>query len=132
MKALMISLFAILIGCPPIRSIGEKFPPNTMMATEDEEENIALNVVEIGTTNPISLFQPTAYATLSNKVVSVDLSELPKGATVTITRTATGEEVYSQTGMGSMEIDLSACDKGQYQIDVVSGGLWLQGEFMLP
>lgn len=78
-----------------------------------------------------SLIQPTAYATLSNKVVSVDLSELPEGATITITRTATGEKVYSQTGMGSMEIDLSVCDKGQYQIDVVSGGLWLQGEFML-
>lgn len=79
----------------------------------------------------LSIFQPTAYATLYNKVVSVDLSELPEGATVTITRMTTGEEVYSQTGMGSMEIDLSACGKGQYQIDVVSGGLWLQGEFKL-
>lgn len=99
---------------------------------ETETVDIDLIILKESGLEVYSLIQPTAYATLSNKVVSVDLSELPKGATVTITRTATGEEVYSQTGMGSMEIDLSACDKGQYQIDVVSGGLWLQGEFMLP
>ena len=102
-----------------------------MMATgEEEEEEIQLNVLEIRP-SPFSLFQPTAYATLSNNIVSVDLSELPEGATVTITRTTTGEQIYSQTGMGSMEIDLNACSKGKYQIDVVSGGLWLQGEFSL-
>ena len=132
MKALMISLFAMWIGSLPIYAVGEKLLQNTMMTTDDEEENIPLNIIkEDGSLSPFSFFQPTAYATLSNKVVSVDLSELPEGATVTITRAATGEKVYSQTGMGSMEIDLSACDKGRYQIDVVSGGLWLQGEFML-
>ena len=132
MKALMISLFAMWIGSLPIYAVGEKLLQNTMMTTDDEEENIPLNIIkEDGSLSPFSFFQPTAYATLSNKVVSVDLSELPEGATVTITRTATGEEVYSQTGMGSMEIDLSACGKGLYQIDVISGGLWLQGEFML-
>ncbi len=101
--------------------------------TEEEEElrNIDLIILQESGLTVFSLFQPTAYATLCNKVVSVDLSELPEGATVTITRTATVEEVYSQTGMGSMEIDLSACGKGQYQIDVVSGGLWLQGYFSL-
>ena len=131
MKALMISLFAMMIGYSPIDAVGRNLPQNTMVATDDdEEEEIELNVVIIET-SPFSLFQPTAYATLCNKVVSVDLSELPEGATVTITRTATVEEVYSQTGMGSMEIDLSACDKGRYQIDVVSDGLWLQGEFVL-
>ena len=132
MKALMISLFAMWIGSLPIYAVGEKLLQNTMMTTDDEEENIPLNIIkEDGSLSPFSFFQPTAYATLSNKVVSVDLSELPEGATVTITRTATGEKVYSQTGMGSMEIDLSACDKGRYQIDVVSDGLWLQGEFVL-
>ena len=100
--------------------------------TEEEETvNIDLIILQESEPSAFSLFHPPAYATLSNKVVSVDLSELPEGATVTITRTATGEEVYSQTGMGSMEIDLSACGKGLYQIDVISGGLWLQGEFML-
>ena len=133
MKALMISLFAMWIGCSPIYAVGNNLSQNAMVATDDDEErDIPLNIIkEDGSLSPFSSFQPTAYATLSNKVVSVDLSELPEGATVTITRTATGEKVYSQTGMGSMEIDLSACDKGRYQIDVVSGGLWLQGEFVL-
>lgn len=131
MKALMISLFAMWISSSPIYAVGEKLPQNTMMATDDEEEEIPLNIIEDKGVNPFSLFHPTAYATLSNKVVSVDLSELPEGTTVTITRMVTGEKVYSQTGMGSMEIDLSVCGKGQYQIDIVSGGLWLQGEFIL-
>lgn len=132
MKALMISMLAMWIGWMPIDAIGRNQSQNAMVATEDDEEReITLDVITNDGISPISLFQPTAYATLYNKVVSVDLSELPEGATVTITRTATGEKVYSQTGMGSMEIDLSACGKGRYQIDVVSGGLWLQGEFIL-
>ena len=98
---------------------------------ETETVDIDLIILKESGLEVYSLFPPTAYATLSNKVVCVDLSELPGGATVTITRTATGEEVYSQTDMGSMEIDLSACSKGQYLIDIVSGGLWLQGEFTL-
>ena len=133
MKALMISMFAMWIGCSPIYAVGNNLSQNVMVVTDDDEErDIPLEVMTNDGISPISLFQPTVYATLyNNKVVSVDLSELPEGATVTITRTTTGEEVYSQTGMGSMEIDLSACGKGQYQIDVVSGGLWLQGEFSL-
>ena len=128
----MISLFAMWIGWMPIDAVEKAFSQNAMVTTDDEEEEeIQLNIMEDGGISPFSLFQTTAYATLSNKVVSVDLSELPEGATVTITRTATGEKVYSQTGMGSMEIDLNACGKGQYQIDVVSGGLWLQGYFSL-
>ena len=125
MKVLLISLVAMLIGHLPINAITEK----TNSTTENEEREIPL-ILE-GDISPISIFQPTAYATLYNKVVSVDLSELSEGATVTITRMATGEQIYSQTGMGSMEIDLNACGKGQYQIDVVSGGLWLQGCFIV-
>ena len=95
----------------PIDAVEKKLPQHIMMETDDEEEEeIQLNVIKIDP-SPISLFQPTAYATLYNKVVSVDLSELLEGATVTITRMTIGEEVYSQTGMGSMEIDLSACGK---------------------
>lgn len=133
MKTLLISLFAMMIGCSPVYAIGRNLTQNTVVATDDEEErDIPLNVMtNDGSISPVSLFQPTAYATLYNKVVSVDLSELPEDATVTITRVATGEEVYLQIGSGSMEIDLSACGKGQYRIDIVSGGLWLQGEFML-
>lgn len=100
-------------------------------ADDDEEREIPLNIMTSDDIKTLSIFQPTAYVTLYNKILSVDLSELPEDATVTITRTTTGEEVHSQTGMGSMEIDLSACGKGQYQIDVVSGGLWLQGHFSL-
>lgn len=98
---------------------------------ETETVDIDLIILKESGLEVYSLIQPTAYATLSNKVVCVDLSELPEGAIVTITCTTIGEEVYSQTGMGSMEIDLNACSKGQYRIDIVSGGLWLQGEFTL-
>lgn len=100
--------------------------------TEDEEVT-ELNFILIKGAEPsaFTLFQPTVYAILSNKVVTVDLSELPEGATVTVSHVTTGEEVYSQTGTGNILIDLSTCGKGQYRIDIVSGGLWLQGEFML-
>ncbi len=132
MKALMISLFAMWVGCSPIYAVGNNLSQNTMVAADDDEEReIPLNIMTSDDIKTLSIFQPTAYVTLYNKILSVDLSELPEDATVTITRTTTGEEVHSQTGMGSMEIDLSACGKGQYQIDVVSGGLWLQGHFSL-
>ena len=132
MKVLMISLFAMWIGCSPINAVGNNLLQNAMVATDDDEEReIPLNIMSDDDIKTLSIFQPTAYATLSNKVVCVDLSELPEGAIATITYTTIGEEVYSQTGMGSMEIDLNACSKGQYRIDIVSGGLWLQGEFTL-
>lgn len=100
---------------------------------DDESDIIYLTLEILKGCEPttFSLFQPTAHATLYNKVVSVDLSELSEGAVVTVTSMATGEVVYSQTGMGCMEIDLSACGKGQHQIDIVSGELWLQGHFTL-
>lgn len=131
MKTLIIGMFALWIGCMPIDAFEKKLPQNTVMVAEEEEEEIQLNVIKDKGVNPLSLFRPTAHANLYNKVVIVDLSELPEVATVIITRTATGEEVYSQTGTGMMEIDLSACGKGVYQIDIVSGGLWLQGHFAL-
>lgn len=133
MKGLIVTFISLWIGSLSMWAIENHSLQHAQAiaaATEDEEREIELNVLKIET-SPISLFQPTAYATLYNKVVSVDLSELPEDATVTITRVATGEEVYLQIGSGSMEIDLSACGKGQYRIDIVSGGLWLQGEFML-
>ena len=134
MKELIVTLISLWMGSLSVWAIENCSlqQAQTIAATaENEEREIELNIMEDEGINTFSLFYPTAYATLYNKVVSVDLSELPEGATVTITRTTTGEEVYSQTGMGSMEIDLSTCGKGRYQIDVVSGGLWLQGEFIL-
>ena len=99
--------------------------------TEEEDYTIDFILIKGAEPSAFSLFQPTVYATLSNKIVTVDLSELPEGATVTVRRITTGEEVYSQAGAGSMVIDLNACGKGQYQIDVIAGGLWLQGKFRL-
>lgn len=78
-----------------------------------------------------SLVQPTAYAYLYNKVVSVDLSELPGTFTVRVTSLSTGEEVASQTVCRFVEIDLSYCAGGTYQLDIVSEDEWLQGEFTL-
>ena len=133
MKALIVTFVSLWMGSIPLWTIENQnlYQNRVAIATDDEEEDIPLYVIKKEAANPFSLFQPTAYATLSNKIVSIDLSELSEEATVTITRAVTGEEIYSQTGMGGMEIDLSACGKGRYQIDVVSGGLWLQGEFSL-
>lgn len=134
MKGLIVTFISLWMGSLSMWAIENyrlQQAHEVSATTEDEEREIELNIIEDQGQKTLSIFQPTAYATLSNKVVSVDLSELPESATVTITRTATGEEVYSQTGMGSMEIDLSACGKGLYQIDVISGGLWLQGKFSL-
>ena len=134
MKELLVAFLLLMwMGSLPLQASENhsQQQDNTTTTTDDEEENIPLEVITSTGANPLSIFQPTAYATLSNKVVTVDLSELPEGATVTVSRITTGEEVYLQTGVGSMVIDLSACGRGQYQIDVVSGGLWLQGKFFL-
>ena len=130
---LVIGLLALLLSCLPIYAVEKNCVQieNATMEEDDDERDIPLYILGSKDVTLFSLFQPTVYATLSNNIVSVDLSELPEGATVTITRMATGEEIYSQTDMGSMEIDLNACGKGQYQIDVVSGGLWLQGCFIV-
>lgn len=135
MKELLVAFLLLMwMGSLPLQASENHFRQQDNTATtttDDEEENIPFEVMTIRGANPLSLFQPTAYATLYHKVVTVDLSELPEGATVTVSRVTTGEEVYSQAGVGSMVIDLSACTQGQYQIDVVSGGLWLQGKFIL-
>ena len=132
MNALMICMFAMSIGISSVCAAERNQAPNITVATNDDEEReIPLDIRINGDMLTLSLFHPTVHATLYNKVVSVDLSELSEGAVVTVTSMATGEVVYSQTGMGCMEIDLSACGKGQHQIDIVSGELWLQGHFTL-
>ncbi len=133
MKALIVTLVSLWMGNILLWTVEHQhFQQNkVIIATDEEEEDVQLNVVKTGSGHPISLFQPTVYATLFDNVISVNLSELSEEATVIITRMATGEEIYSRIGMGSMEINLNAYGKGQYQIDVVSGELWLQGEFTL-
>ena len=47
MKALMISLFAMWIGCSPIYAVGNNLSQNAMVATDDDEErDIPLNIIK--------------------------------------------------------------------------------------
>lgn len=127
----MMKKYVFILATLFVFSITNTVCANGGNTEEEETVNIDLIILQESELHVFSIFQPTAHATLYNKVVSVDLSELSEGAVVTVTSMATGEVVYSQTGMGCMEIDLSACGKEQHQIDIVSGELWLQGLFTL-
>ena len=78
MKALIVTFVSLWMGSIPLWTIeNQNLSQNRVaIATDDEEEDIPLYVIKKEAANPFSLFQPTAYATLSNKIVSIDLSEL--------------------------------------------------------
>lgn len=128
MKTLILLLIFLWLGTQPFYA---KDGNTTATSTETEKKEIPLNVMFSDGVITYSLVQPTAYAYLYNKVVSVDLSELPGTFTVRVTSLSTGEEVASQTVCRFVEIDLSYCAGGTYQLDIVSEDEWLQGEFTL-
>lgn len=104
-------------------------PPDT--GDEDEEEDIPLVLIKNLEGTGYSLFVPTPYASLCNKTVSVDLSELSGSFTVSIIRLSSGMDVYTQPCVGGVEIDLSMQEKGEYLIEIVSDRQGWQGEFCI-
>lgn len=133
MKTLILLLISLWMGTLPFYAEdGDTSSTTTTTNTEkSDKKEIPLRVKDTDTTIPYSLVQPTAYAYLYNKVVCVDLSELPGTFTVRIISLSTGKEVASQTFCEFVEIDLSACSGGDYQLDIISEDEWLQGEFTL-
>lgn len=105
----------------------------TMDTGKSEKKKIPLHVKDTKDKITYSLVPPIVYAYLSNKVVSVDidLNELLDTFTIRIISLSIGEEVTSQTAGSHVEIDLSDCDSGIYQLDIISEDEWLQGEFTL-
>ena len=133
MKALILFLISLWMGTLPFYAKdGNTSSTTTTTDTEEsEKKKIPLHVKDTKDKVTYSLVQPTAYACLYDKVVSVDLGELPGIFIVRVTSLSTGEEVASQTVCGFAEIDLSYCAGGTYQLDIVSENEWLQGEFTL-
>lgn len=133
MKALILLLISLWMGTLPFyaKDGDTSSTTTTTDAEKSEKKEIPLTIRDKSNKLTYSLVQPTAYACLYNKVVSVDLSELLGTFTVRVTSLSTGEEVASQTVCGFAEIDLSYCAGGTYQLDIVSEDEWLQGEFTL-
>lgn len=128
MKTLILLLISLWLGTQPFYA---KDGNTTSTTTETEKKEIPLNVMFSDGAITYSFVQPAVYAYLLDKEVSVDLSELPGTFTVRIISLSTGKEVASQTFCEFVEIDLSACSGGDYQLDIISEDEWLQGEFTL-
>lgn len=128
MKTLILFLISLWLGTQPFYA---KDGNTTSTTTETEKKEIPLNVMFSDGAITYSFVQPAVYAYLLDKEVSVDLSELPGTFTVRIISLSTGKEVASQTFCEFVEIDLSACSGGDYQLDIISEDEWLQGEFTL-
>lgn len=128
MKTLILLLISLWLGTQPFYA---KDGNTTSTTTETEKKEIPLNVMFSDGAITYSFVQPSVYAYLLDKEVSVDLSELPGTFTVRIISLSTGKEVASQTFCEFVEIDLSACSGGDYQLDIMSEDEWLQGEFTL-
>lgn len=128
MKTLILLLISLWLGTQPFYA---KDGNTTSTTTETEKKEIPLNVMFSDGAITYSFVQPAVYAYLLDKEVSVDLSELSGTFTVRIISLSTGKEVASQTFCEFVEIDLSACSGGDYQLDIMSEDEWLQGEFTL-
>ena len=128
MKTLILLLISLWLGTQPFYA---KDGNTTSTTTETEKKEIPLNVMFSDGAITYSFVQPAVYAYLLDKEVSVDLSELPGTFTVRIISLSTGKEVASQAFCEFVEIDLSACSGGDYQLDIISEDEWLQGEFTL-
>lgn len=133
MKTLILLLISLWMGTLPFYAKdGNTSSTTTVTNTEKSDvKKIPLNVQHSDESAYYSLLFPVAYAYLYNKVISVDLSELSGTFTVRIISLSTGKEVASQTFCEFVEIDLSACSGGDYQLDIISEDEWLQGEFTL-
>lgn len=90
---------------------------------------------EVGDENtPIkrSISQPV-YASLYNKVVTVDFQAAFSAVTVNVINETTGETVYSELFINpaSFSIDLSGKGTGDYMIEITSDEITLEGHFSL-
>ena len=79
-----------------------------------------------------SISQPV-YASLYNKVVTVDFQTVFSTVTVNITNETTGETVYSELFINPtcFSIDLNGKDAGDYIIEIISNKISLEGVFLL-
>ncbi len=131
MKTLILLLIFLWMGTLPFYAKGGNASSTTTTTDTEKSEKKEIPLILQRDKIAYSLVQFTAYAYLYNKVVSVDFSELPGTFTARITNLSTGKEVASQTFCEFVEIDLSACSGGDYQLDIMSEDEWLQGEFTL-
>ena len=73
------------------------------------------------------------YASLHNKVVTVDFRAAFPAVTVNVINDTTGETVYSELFItpASFSIDLSGKGTGDYMIEITSDEITLEGHFSL-
>ena len=79
-----------------------------------------------------SISQPV-YASLYNKVVTIDFQTVFSTVTVNIANKTTGEIVSSKLFINptSFSIDLNGKDTGDYMIEIISNEISLEGHFSL-
>ena len=80
-----------------------------------------------------SSISQSVYASLYNKVVTIDFQTVFSTVTVNIANKTTGEIVSSELFFNptSFSIDLNGKDTGDYMIEIISNEISLEGHFSL-
>ena len=133
MKMILLILLTILSYSSDVYAVGENNPVEIVLQQTDDDE--LKELIDKEGQGPIrrSLRQQIAYAYLYNKVISIDFNATIENATVTITHTATGETVHTESYSNpvTLSVDLYGENSGSYLIEIEADGTLLTGEFSL-
>lgn len=88
---------------------------------------------QILTTRPRSVVPQPAYASIYNKVITLEFTESFSSANVIISNKITGEVIYSETSntLDYLSIDLNGESSGEYLIKIEADDILLEGVFSL-
>lgn len=133
MKKLLLILLAIVSLGNVLHGAEENNPVEiTLQQTDDNDTK---RVIDKEGQSPIrrSIQRQIAYAYIYNKVVSINFNATIEDATVTITKTSTGETVHTEaySNPATLRIDLNGKNSGSYLIEIEADGSLLTGEFSL-
>lgn len=135
MKKLLFVLLTIISFSNVLYAAKENNPVEIVLQQVDDDDDNLKELIDKEGQSPIrrSIQRQIAYAYIYNKVVSIDFNATIENATVTITRTATGETVHTETYSNPVTlcIDLNGENSGSYLIEIEADGTLLTGEFSL-
>ena len=136
MKKVLFILFSFLIFVVPVNA-QFIFKNTVIVLTQKNGDRDPSG--QVGDTSPedapqtrSSISQPV-YASLYNKVVTIDFQTVFSTVTVNIANKTTGEIVSSELFINptSFSIDLTGKDTGDYMIEIISNEISLEGHFSL-
>lgn len=133
MKKLLFVLFALalVLGDAPLKAHSLA----NSLKDKDEEREIPLDPCGSLEGGPITrgVVIQAANAYLNDRVITVVFNQELPSASVSVSSTSDGVNVYSETLYSPefITINLSSEDAGEYHLEIEAGGLRLSGNFAL-